>query len=347
MNESSRHVASLLKGHSLYNGKLGSVTALTSEFFSILKGLSIKRLVLEPGAIREPHWHVNANELAYCLTGTVLVSILDNVSKFSAFTISAGQMFYVETGSLHTIENTSQEQVEIILGFRHEKPEDFSLHAAFGAMTDAVLGNTYDLPASAFAQVPRDTKSLYIVEREGPVELPSQAIFSNDHKFDVEAMAAPVASSVGAARTAKSQFWPVLKDISMYSLTVEVDGMREPHWHPVTAEMGYIHKGRARMTILDPDGSTDTYELQPGDVYFVPRAYPHQIEVIGDEKIHFLIFFDQPTPGDIGFRASASSVSHDVLAATFGVPPAQFPKLPKTPKDPLIVPRLNPVDPVE
>ena len=69
------------------------------------------------------------------------------------------------------------------------------------------------------------------------------------------------------------------------------------------------------MSILDPDGSLDTYRLEAGDVYFVPRAYPHQIEVVGEEDVHFLVFFDQPTPGDIGYRASASAFSRRTLAS--------------------------------
>ncbi|MEV0160867.1 cupin domain-containing protein [Nonomuraea fuscirosea] len=34
------------------------------------------RVVLEPGALREPQWNVNANQLGYGLAGTVLVPIL-------------------------------------------------------------------------------------------------------------------------------------------------------------------------------------------------------------------------------------------------------------------------------
>ena len=68
----------------------------------------------------------------------------------------------------------------------------------------------------------------------------------------------------------------------MFSLVITSAGMREPHWHPETAEMGYVIKGHARMTILQPSGDNklDTYILKPGDVYFIPRAYPHHIEVI-------------------------------------------------------------------
>ncbi len=47
------------------------------------------------------------------------------------------------------------------------------------------------------------------------------------------------------------------------------------------------------MTILSPDGvnSLDTYKLKPGDVYFVPRAYPHHIENIGQTEVIILVFF--------------------------------------------------------
>jgi oxalate decarboxylase len=97
----------------------------------------------------------------------------------------------------------------------------------------------------------------------------------------------------------------------------------------------------------------DTWYLKEGDVYFIPHAYPHHIEVVGSadagsgtnpDDIHFLIFFDQPTPGDIGYRASVSAYSREVLAATFNTHIADLSAFPFTNSDPLIVPRVNPVD---
>ncbi len=35
--------------------------------------------------------------------------------------------------------------------------------------------------------------------------------------------------------------------------------------------------------------------------------------------INFLIFFDQPMPGDIGYRATATAFSREALAAGFGL----------------------------
>ena len=75
---------------------------------------------------------------------------------FASFMVSAGEMFHIDSGSLHHIENIGEDAAEFILTFRSERPEDFGLAAAFGAMTDAVLGNTYDLDAADFAKIRRD-----------------------------------------------------------------------------------------------------------------------------------------------------------------------------------------------
>jgi oxalate decarboxylase len=340
----SRHAASLIDGEVLEESDLGSIRRVTADNLPILSGMSIKRILLNTGAMRTPHWHANANELTYCVSGTSLVSVLDSYNRFASFTITAGEMFHIDSGSLHHIENIGEEPAEFILCFRSERPEDFGLAAAFGAMTDAVLGNTYDLPASDFGKIRRATTAPALAARAGAPDVPVNAHFDDPHKFNVEAQSPPVGIAVGSARLARLQYWPALKDLSMYSLRIREDGMREPHWHPITAELGYVHRGNARMTVMDPDGTLDTWYLKEGEVYFIPRAYPHHIEVIDTPDIHFAIFFDQPTPGDIGYRASASAYSREVLAATFNVHIDDLPTFPFTKTDPLIVPRGNPVD---
>ncbi|BBX66251.1 cupin [Mycobacterium saskatchewanense] len=344
-NSASRiHAASLWEGEIVEESDLGSMRRITVDDLPVLKGLSIKRLLINPDAMRTPHWHANANELTYCVSGTALVSVLDTGSRFASFIVAAGDMFHVDSGSLHHIENVGEDVAEFIITFSSERPEDFGLGAAFGAMTDAVLGNTYGLSAADFAGVRRDTKDRKLARRRSEPRIPSTAYYDDPHKFGVEAMTPPVSIAVGSARTARLQYWPALKDLSMYSLRIREDGMREPHWHPITAEMGYVNKGNARMTLMNPDGTLDTWHLGRGDMYFIPRAYPHHIEVVDSPDIHFCIFFDQPTPGDIGYRTSVSAYSREVLAATFNTHIDDLPELPFTKADPLIVNRVNPVD---
>lgn len=339
------HAGSLLTGEIVEENEFGSMRRVTADNLPILKNLSIKRVLLNPGAMRTPHWHANANELTYCVAGTALVSVLDNHSRFASFIVTAGQMFHIDSGALHHIENIGTDVAEFIIAFRHERPEDFGLGATFGAFTDAVLGNTYDLPSADMAKIRRTTTDHKLAGRVGAAEIPASAYFDDPHKFDVEAQAPGLNYVSGNARFARDQFWPALKNISMYSLRITEDGMREPHWHPVTGEMGYVQQGEARMTVMNPDGALDTWTLTAGDMYFIPAAYPHHIENIGADDWHFLIFFDQPFPADIGYKASASAYSREVLAAAFNTHIDDLPEFPFTPVDPLVVDRINPVDP--
>lgn len=340
----SPHWVSLTGTDAAFASDLGSVHVVDAQRLPILSRLSIKRVVLAPGAMREPQWNVNANQLSYLLRGTVLVSILGDHNQFSSFVVTPGQMYHVESGAVYHIENIGPDEAEVIIALRSERPAHFSLRDSMSAMTDAVLGNTYDLPASAFAAFTRPPSTQIVARRSGsPIEATQR--LPNAHLFDAEGQQAPLTYAYGSAHLARRQYWAALEDISMYSLRVRENGMRAPHWHPVTAELGYVATGHARMRILDPDGTLDEYLLAPGDVYFVPRAYPHHIEVVGDDEFHFLIFFDQPTPGDIGYRATATAFSREVLAATFDVPERLLPTFPFTPADPLIVPRRNPTEP--
>ena len=243
----SLHATSLWEGEIVEENDFGSMRRVTADNLPILNRLSIKRVLLNPGAMRTPHWHANANELTYCVSGTALVSVLDDGSSFANFIVTAGRMFHVDSGALHHIENIGTDVAEFIITFSSERPEDFGLGATFGAFTDAVLGNTYDLPAADFAKIHRDSRTdRKLVARVGDPEIPASAYFNDPHKFDIEAQTPPLNYATGQARFA---------------------GMREPHWHPVTAEMGYVQHGEARMTVMNPDGSLDdlpNFPFTPG-----------------------------------------------------------------------------------
>lgn len=341
----SPHVASLTGVPPVFESELGSISQLTADVFPILKRLSLKRIVLAPGALREPQWNVNANQIAYVTRGRILVSMLGNADEFASFVVETGQMYHVASGAVYHLENIGDGEAEIIAALRSGHPRHFSLTSSVNVMTDAVLGNTYDLPASAFASFGRPNAA-QLLRREGPARIPDAAGFPNAHLFDAEGQIAPLSYPYGYAKLARSQFWAALDDLSMYHLNIGGTGMREPHWHPVTAELGYVWRGHGRMRVLSPDGTLDEYVLEPGQAYFIPRAYPHHIEALSDDGIDFLIFFDRSMPGDIGYRATASAFSREVLSAAFQVPERDLPAFPFTPVDPLIVERRNPRDPV-
>lgn len=342
----ARHVVALASLPPRFVGPKGSIMHMDTRELPLLRGLSLRRLVLEAQGVREPHWHANAHELGYCIAGAAEVTIAGNHAARDVFAVAAGDMFFAPSGTMHAIRNSGDDVAEFVLAFSHEQPEDFGIKAAFGAMSDAVLGNTYDLPASAFGAFDRATPGSWIFDLPGKPAIEAEARHVNPYKYSLASYPAEIVASGGHARITKAALWPALRDMCMFLVTLTGAGMREPHWHPETAEMGYVIAGAARMTILSPDGSTDTYVVRPGDGYFIPRAYPHHIENVGTGDLQLAIFFDNASPGDVGYRSLVNMFPREVLAGAFGLAPEQLPAFPFTEIDPLLVARGNPLDPL-
>ena len=83
----------------------GSRTWATKANFPLLQGMALYRLVIEENCFREPHWHPNADELGYCISGQALITIFSSGNQHDQFTVEKGEMFFIPSGSLHGIEN--------------------------------------------------------------------------------------------------------------------------------------------------------------------------------------------------------------------------------------------------
>ncbi len=317
----------------------------TKKNFPHLQGMSFYKLGLNPKAIREPHWHANADELGYCLKGQVLVSMYASGNKKETFLISQGEAFFIPSGALHDVENVGNETAELILQFSNEEPEDFALSSTFGMFSDAVLGNTWGVSETVFASTKRSTNEVFIAMQDKASVVPVEAQYVTNYRYSLNQAPALISNEGGFAKVARQDVWPVLHRQALYLLHLSGIGMREPHWHPETAEMGYVQTGRGRMSILSPSGQVDTYEMNEGDLYFIPKAYPHHIENLSNDPLQILIFFDQPLPGDVGFTASVKSYSNNTLTAVLKTPENLFASLPTYYSDLFIVKKVNPLDP--
>jgi oxalate decarboxylase len=315
-----------------------------STNFLALKGMSLYKVTLEPNGVREPHWHQNADELGYCLQGEALVTFYHTADLKETFLVTAGDVFLIPSGALHYISNVGKDKLLLLLQFSNDNPEEFSLSSTINAFSNAVLGNTWGVEKEVFTAFKRPLKDSFarLIKKVEPI--PEQARYSNPYRYSLEA-SSPILETVGgSAKMARQNTWAVLKKQALYSLRLTKQGMREPHWHPETSEMGYVHKGKGRMTLLHPSGAIDTYELKEGDLYYIPKAYPHHIETISDTPLHFLIFFDQAMPKDIGFTGSIKAFSNEVLGTFLDVEPQFFDHLHKYFSDLFIVDKINPLD---
>lgn len=340
----AKHVFRLSQLTPQFSNELGSRAAVSKENFPILERMSLYHLVLNQGTFREPHWHPNANELGYCLSGSLLVTIFGNGNARSSFTIAAGERFFVPSGFVHAIENVGATTADVYICFSHENPEDFGFSGSVGCMSREVMGNTWGLKADELSGLTRSLDDIVIGKTGEAAKITDFERQASPYKFSVEEQAPPgINTPWGGAKLARGATWPVLQNLSMFSLRILGDGMREPHWHPETAELGYVINGRARMTVRGPTTSVETYLLEAGDIYFIPRAYPHHIENLGDDTTHFLVFFDQANGGDIGYTGGLTAFPPRIAMPTITAPGGSLPVLPNTPDDLALVEKTNPV----
>lgn len=308
----------------------------TAENFPALKNLSVALLVLQPKGFREPHWHPNAAELSYCIQGKALMTIFSPGAGHDTFLIEAGDLAYVPMGFMHHVENVGETEVKLLIGFDHENPEDLNLSDSVKVMPNHILGDTCQLDAAFFATLKKDAKSSFIVAEPQPA-IPTLADATNTYKMRLEAAAPPIHNAGGWVKMSNGFYFPALQNIAVYSLALAKKGAREPHWHPNADELNCLIKGTARITLLSPDGSVDTFDMKPGDISFMPRGYIHHIENTGSEDVHFAIFFSNKFPSDLGLSGVLGAYSNNLLAALFNVPVAFLDQLPKHQRDLLIV----------
>lgn len=111
----------------------GNVRITDSTNFPISKTVAAAHLEIEPGALREMHWHPNADEWTYFKRGRARVTVFASEGNARTFDYVAGDVGIVPRNMGHFIENLSDEEpLEVLEVFRADKYQDFSLFQWLG-----------------------------------------------------------------------------------------------------------------------------------------------------------------------------------------------------------------------
>lgn len=290
----------------------GSRKTANKEDFPVLDGLSLYLISIEPRGMREPHWHPNAHELVYCIAGTAKMTLFGPGSMHDNFLLTPGNIAFIPKGYLHYIENVGETTASLIASFNHAQPEEFNLSTVFPAASAEVMSATFDADPSLFKSFPTPEQSrLFIKRRQKSNEITPKA---GAHNFKLQAIDPQIDVAGGTIALCYKENFPLLEGLTMFDLKLNKGGVREPHWHPNAAELDYVISGTARMLIMTPDGAKEVFDVRAGDVVFIPSAYYHYIENIGEEPLHFAVFFNHESPLDIGISGSLGAFSAETLA---------------------------------
>ncbi|HET8565642.1 MAG TPA: cupin domain-containing protein [Solirubrobacterales bacterium] len=106
----------------------GTARIADSRNFPAAKTVAAAAVEVEPGAMREMHWHPNADEWQYYVAGEGRMSVFAASGRARTFDFHAGDVGYVPFAMGHYVENTGTEPLRFLELFRSDRFADVSLN---------------------------------------------------------------------------------------------------------------------------------------------------------------------------------------------------------------------------
>ena len=130
----------------------------TVKQLPISKGIAGVSMRLEPGAMRELHWHATAAEWAFVIEGRVRTTVIDPQGNAETNDFEPGDVWYFPRGHGHMLECLGDEPCHFILIFDNGYFSEFgtfSITDWIGHTPKALLAKNFGLPESAFDGLPQ------------------------------------------------------------------------------------------------------------------------------------------------------------------------------------------------
>jgi oxalate decarboxylase len=127
--------------------------------------------------------------------------------------------------------------------------------------------------------------------------------------------------------------FPSSRDIAGVNMRLTAGSYREMHWHTAD-EWAYVLYGKARVTVMNPDGTMFIGDVEEGDLWIFPAGFPHSIQGLGPDGTEFLLVFNHGNFSEDGTFLVSEWVAHvppEILAKNTGLDASIFANAPKAP----------------
>lgn len=309
----------------------------TVKQLPISKGIAGVSMRLEPGAMRELHWHATAAEWAFVIEGRCRTTVIDPEGRSETNEFDPGDIWYFPRGHGHSIQCLGNKPCHFILVFDNGYFSEFGTFSVtdwIGHSPHKLLAKNLGLPEEEFDKFPKN--EVYFARGPVPPEqiqpehrqvLDPPAL---SHKFRMLAEQPHSLHTGGREWRVGQDRFAISKTITGVILDLNPGGLRELHWHPNADEWQYVISGRVRMTAFGAHGRFREETLDTGDVGYVPTGYGHSIENDSNDKpARLLIAFNTGHYQAIDLSLWLAANPDYLLAANLGRPESIVAKLPR------------------
>ncbi len=138
----------------------GSVRIVDSTNFAASTTTAAALVEVEPGGLRELHWHPNDDEWQYYISGSGRMGVFASAGVARTFDFQAGDVGYVPFAYGHYVENTGNQPLVFLELFSQPRFEDVSLTQWMANIPPQVSADTINVPPSWIQALPKTKQAV-------------------------------------------------------------------------------------------------------------------------------------------------------------------------------------------
>ncbi|EEB89037.1 hypothetical protein MPER_12919 [Moniliophthora perniciosa FA553] len=191
---------------------------------------------LEPGAVRELHWH-KTSEWAYVLKGSTQITAVDAEGRNYIATVQPGDLWFFPPGIPHSLQATDDdpEGSEFILVFddgAFSEDSTFLLTEWLNHIPYEVIQKNFGVTNDAFAHIPNEELYIFPVaalpQDDASAPQSPQGTVPDPYSFALSKVNATITPG-GSVKIVDSTTFKVSTTIAAAEVTVNPGGIRELH----------------------------------------------------------------------------------------------------------------------
>jgi len=132
----------------------GSVQIADSGNFKVSKTVAAALVTVKPGAMRELHWHPNADEWAFFIKGQARMTVFNTGPAAMTADFRPGDIGYVKKSLGHYVQNTGNTDLVFLELFKSDHYEEVSLSDWLTHTPPKMVMDTLNISRETLAKFP-------------------------------------------------------------------------------------------------------------------------------------------------------------------------------------------------
>lgn len=296
--------------------QVGTARTIGKNNFTALESNTCYVVEVWEECMRLPHWHPNASELGYVISGTIEVLIWRSPGESAVLTLGPGMCWFIPKAALHSLNNVGKGTAKLLVGFSNEQPQDIDLPVAFNGIP-LPIRDAYTSPHAELRKWKGVTSNPLL--GRCPVQPALHSVLTaSPYGFDL-AKVTPLFddTELGSVIWGIKDNWSILKEISILRAILKPGVARDPIWYPDAGTLYVVAKGKGEFNLIIANHEPSPFQVDVYDYIYVPTGVLHTFSNrSSSQDLEIIAFFTQEDPQpEVSFSVATAFFPNEVRKA--------------------------------